>query len=96
MVELIVTDSGIGVPADERERIFDRFYQVDSSARRRYQGAGLGLTICQHIVAQHGGRIWVEEVTPQGSEFHFLLPKQFPDGNEEQAALDFVAFSRGR
>lgn len=95
MIELVVADSGIGVPPEERERIFDRFYQVDSSARRRYKGTGLGLTICKHIVTQHGGRIWVEAGKDGGSAFHVLLPRMFPDGGGDQASLDFVAFSRG-
>ncbi|HRX03491.1 MAG TPA: ATP-binding protein, partial [Anaerolineae bacterium] len=85
MIELVVADSGIGVPAEERERIFDRFYQVDSSARRRYKGTGLGLTICKHIVTQHGGRIWVEAVEGGGSAFHVLLPKMFPVSGADPA-----------
>ncbi|MEZ4771472.1 MAG: ATP-binding protein [Caldilineales bacterium] len=96
MIELVVADTGIGVPPDEQERIFDRFYQVDSSARRRYKGTGLGLTICKHIITQHGGQIWVETPAGGGSAFHVLLPKVFPGSGDEQAALDFVAFSRGR
>lgn len=95
MIELVVTDTGIGVPPEERERVFERFYQVDSSARRRYKGTGLGLTICKHIVTQHGGRIWVESGESNGSAFHVLLPKIFPDSGADQATLDFVAFSRG-
>ena len=94
MIELVVSDTGIGVPPDEQERVFDRFYQVDSSARRRYKGTGLGLTICKHIVTQHGGRIWVEAPESGGSAFHVLVPKVFPGSGEEQAALDFAAFSR--
>ena len=62
MVEIAVIDTGIGIPPEERERVFERFYQVDSSVRRRYKGTGLGLTICKHIVTQHGGRIWVEDL----------------------------------
>lgn len=60
-IELAVVDTGIGIPPEEHDRVFDRFYQVDSSARRRYKGTGLGLTICRHIVTQHGGRIWVQD-----------------------------------
>jgi len=89
-VEIAVIDSGIGVPAEERERIFDRFYQVDSSARRRYKGTGLGLTICKHIVTQHGGRIWVEDAEGGGSAFHLVLPARFPsEAASGEAALDF-------
>ncbi|MCK4449603.1 MAG: HAMP domain-containing histidine kinase, partial [Anaerolineae bacterium] len=68
-VQITVSDTGIGVPPTERDRVFDRFYQVDSSAERAYRGAGLGLTICKHIVAHHGGRIWLEDNEPQGSRF---------------------------
>ena len=86
---MAVIDSGIGVPAEERERIFERFYQVDSSARRRYQGTGLGLTICKHIVSQHGGRIWVQDAEGGGSQFHFTIPRVFPQEASREAALDF-------
>jgi signal transduction histidine kinase len=86
-VEVTVCDSGVGVPVTERERIFDRFYQVDSGAARAYRGAGLGLTICKHIVAYHGGRIWVDDNQPQGSRFHVVLPKRL---EMQEAALDFT------
>ncbi|PKO23439.1 MAG: hypothetical protein CVU38_04075, partial [Chloroflexi bacterium HGW-Chloroflexi-1] len=59
-VRLTVADTGIGIPPDEQERVFDRFYQVDGSERRAYRGTGLGLSICKHIVERHNGRIWVE------------------------------------
>ena len=88
-VEIAVIDSGIGVPAEERERIFERFYQVDSSVRRRYKGTGLGLTICKHIVTQHGGRIWVEDGENGGSAFHLALPRLFVQEASGEAALDF-------
>ena len=77
-VQVSVADTGIGIPADQRQRIFDRFYQVDGTATRSYRGAGLGLTICKHIVEYHGGRIWVESTEGQGSTFHFVLPKSRP------------------
>lgn len=89
MIELAVVDSGIGVPVGERERIFERFYQVDNSARRRYKGTGLGLTICKHIVTQHGGRIWVDGGAAGGSEFHILVPLAFPELDENNMALNF-------
>lgn len=92
-VEIAVIDSGIGVPAEERERIFERFYQVDSSARRRYKGTGLGLTICRHIVSQHGGRIWVEDAEGGGSAFHLVIPRVFAQEANHEAALDFGALA---
>jgi len=91
-VQLSVTDTGIGIPADQLERIFDRFYQVDSSATRSYRGAGLGLTICKHIVEYHGGRIWVESEEGKGSTFHFVLPKEQPQ--PEALTVDFSAPAR--
>lgn len=87
-VQVTVCDTGVGVQPAERERIFDRFYQVDSSAQRPYRGAGLGLTICRHIVAHHGGHIWVDDNQPQGSRFHFVLPKQLA---VSEAPLDFTS-----
>jgi len=87
MVRVSVCDTGIGIPPDQRDRVFERFYQVDGSATRSYKGIGLGLTICKEIVARHGGRIWVESETGKGSQFHFTLPKQLPQG---ELALDFA------
>jgi len=67
-----VTDTGPGVTADERERVFERFYQSD---RARRTGTGLGLAIAKHIVQAHGGKIWVEESpNPPGTRFCFTLP----------------------
>jgi len=76
-VVVSVLDRGPGVPEDQRERIFERFYQIDSS-RSSKEGTGLGLAICRHIVQAHGGRIWVEnnpETTDgHGGCFLFTIP----------------------
>lgn len=70
-----VRDTGIGVQAADRERIFAQFEQVDSSLARRHQGTGLGLALCRRFVELHGGRIWVEsEGAGRGSTFIFTLP----------------------
>jgi len=68
-----VADEGIGIPPDEQERLFERFYRVDSSLRRRTQGAGLGLYICRSIVEAHGGRIWLAD-TDRGTRVRVRLP----------------------
>lgn len=68
-----VEDTGIGIPAEQMERIFTKFGQVDSSTRRR-GGTGLGLTISQQFVQVHGGRMWAESEIGVGSTFHFTLP----------------------
>ncbi|MFO7538493.1 MAG: GAF domain-containing protein [Chloroflexota bacterium] len=74
-VVVSVADEGIGLPLDKIERIFDRFYQIDGSSRRRFGGTGLGLAIVKRIVEAHNGRIWVESEVNAGSVFIFALPK---------------------
>jgi signal transduction histidine kinase len=69
-----VSDTGIGVPESDAERIFERFYQVESHLTRRHEGMGLGLSIAKAMVELHGGRIWVESVEGRGSRFTFTLP----------------------
>jgi signal transduction histidine kinase len=69
-----VRDTGAGIPAAERDRVFDKFYQVGRVGGDRPSGSGLGLTITRHLVELHGGRIWVEDGAAGGSTFVVLLP----------------------
>ncbi|MEO8797891.1 MAG: ATP-binding protein, partial [Polyangiaceae bacterium] len=74
-VEVTVSDRGPGVPSEDAEKVFDKFYR-----RREGEGGGvgLGLTICRGIVTAHGGRIWVESNPGGGAAFHFTLPLGAP------------------
>jgi PAS domain S-box-containing protein len=73
-VEVEIADTGIGIPQEEQEKIFERFYQVESGPRRRYEGTGIGLSIVRDILRLHGGSIRVHSVPDEGSTFVFTLP----------------------
>jgi len=74
MVEICVRDTGIGIPPEHLERIFDRFHRVDMRLTREVNGLGLGLSICKRIVELHGGVIWAESEIGTGSALHVWLP----------------------
>ncbi|MCC7410628.1 MAG: response regulator [Gammaproteobacteria bacterium] len=84
-----VSDTGIGIPADKRQSIFQSFTQVDSSTTRKYGGTGLGLTISQKLVEKMNGRIWVDSELGTGSTFHFAV--EFGLGEEVQSVQRVVA-----
>ncbi len=73
-IEISVYDTGIGIPADKLDRIFESFEQADGSTARIYGGTGLGLAITKKLIQLHGGEIWVESILEQGSRFIFTLP----------------------
>ena len=69
-----VSDTGIGIPADQVENIFEEFRQADATVSRDFGGTGLGLSITRKLVELHGGRIWVESLAGKGSTFFFSIP----------------------
>ncbi|MDX2245265.1 MAG: ATP-binding protein [Bacteroidia bacterium] len=74
MIEISVSDTGIGIPEAKFDYIFQEFVQGDGSAKRNYSGTGLGLSITKKLVELHGGKIWVESQIGEGSAFYFTLP----------------------
>ncbi|WP_369412285.1 sensor histidine kinase [Geotalea toluenoxydans] len=75
MLKISVTDTGLGIPAKDLPRIFERFYRVDEARSRDKGGTGLGLSIVKHIVQSHGGMISVKSIPGEGSTFSFTLKK---------------------
>jgi signal transduction histidine kinase len=73
LIQFTVEDSGIGIPADKVNKLFEAFTQIDPSMTRRFGGTGLGLAICRNLTSVMGGRIWVESELGQGTKFHFTL-----------------------
>ena len=78
-VQFVVKDSGIGIPAEELPRIFDRFYRIYKSRARSISGTGLGLAIVKHLLDALGGTIEVESRPHHGTTFRFRLPVSVPD-----------------
>jgi signal transduction histidine kinase len=73
-VQVSVSDTGPGIPPDEKEKIFDKFHQIAQAGDAKPKGTGLGLAICRALVELHGGKIWVEPEPSGGSIFYFTLP----------------------
>jgi signal transduction histidine kinase len=74
-VQFSISDTGVGIPDDKLTRIFDAFYQVDSSSTREHGGAGLGLSIVKRLVEAHGGEIRVESEVGEGTTFYVTIPE---------------------
>ncbi|HSH05532.1 MAG TPA: GAF domain-containing sensor histidine kinase [Anaerolineae bacterium] len=80
---LSVRDTGIGIPEEKLEQVFDRFYQIEDHLTRSFAGMGLGLAIARELVIQHRGRIWAKSEPGNGCEFHVALPKKQTDVQPE-------------
>ncbi len=89
-LKIQVSDTGEGIPKEERNRVFDKFYQIKKSSHQG-SGSGLGLTIAKHIVEAHGGSMWVEDVPEGGTRFVFVIPQAEPHqvkGIREEVVAD--------
>ena len=82
MLEFYVKDTGIGIPDDQQDKIFERFRQVSLDATREYEGAGLGLSLCKTFVKMLGGAIRVDSTLGKGSTFYFTLPYNSPSADQ--------------
>ncbi|MDR0430421.1 MAG: response regulator [Tannerellaceae bacterium] len=98
-IRISIADSGIGIPDDELDNIFDRFYQIKNEGSKNYQGSGIGLHISKEFVLLHGGEIWAENTAEGGACFVILLPCKeeningtseslLPETNEEDVILE--------
>jgi len=96
MVEISVVDQGIGIPAEDLDRIFERFYRVDPARHRSTGGTGLGLSIVKHVAATHGGDVRVWSVEGQGSTFTLRLPRARREAPLPAVDVSGVATRTGR
>ena len=85
-----VYDTGIGIPPEERDAIFEKFHQVSSASKEGRAGTGLGLTITKRLVEQHGGRIWVEPSPLGGAAFSFVLARTGASGDDASGRSDRI------
>jgi two-component system, OmpR family, sensor histidine kinase SenX3 len=85
LVRIAVVDQGPGIPEDQRERVFERFYRLDAARSRETGGSGLGLTIVKHIANDHGGRVEVWSTLGKGSTFTLVLPEAYGSATPDEA-----------
>ncbi|MGW9551054.1 sensor histidine kinase [Citricoccus zhacaiensis] len=79
LAQVSVTDQGVGIPEEEQDRIFERFYRIDAARSRQTGGTGLGLSIVKHVISNHGGEVTVWSQLGRGSTFTVRLPEMEPD-----------------
>jgi signal transduction histidine kinase/CheY-like chemotaxis protein len=73
-IEFFVLDTGIGIPKEEKDKVFDHFFQAANSVSKSFKGTGLGLTIIKAVTERMGGEIWCNSIESKGSDFHFTIP----------------------
>ncbi len=95
ILQLTVSDTGVGIPPEKQKLIFEPFSQADTSTTRKYGGTGLGLTISTRLVEMMGGRMWVESEEGRGSQFHFTVRLGASDATVEVGTIAPVELLRG-
>ncbi len=85
LVEVSVSDTGVGIAPEDQEAVFEEFRQV-GTAEKKAEGTGLGLTLCRKFIELHGGRIWVKSQVGAGSTFTFTIPVP-PENDGRRACL---------
>ena len=88
MLEFYISDMGIGISSDQHKKIFESFYQVESTIDRKYGGTGLGLSICKAYVELLGGTIWLSSKPGTGSQFYFTIPFENPPSHPSYKAAE--------
>lgn len=94
MIQISVEDTGVGIPEEKREAIFQEFQQADGSISREFAGTGLGLSISKKLIELHGGRMWVESEVGQGSTFFFSLPISLETGRMKTSEIAAMTIDR--
>ena len=84
MFLFVIEDNGTGIPIDKIDRLFKKFYQLDTTLTRSHGGTGLGLVICKGIVEAHGGRIWIDKEYTGGTRVKFTLPGRKGDNANDK------------
>ena len=84
-----VNDSGVGIPSDKLNLIFDRFGQVDESFNRKCEGSGIGLSIVRNLVEMHGGNVYVKSAINEGSQFIFTIPIKLKEEDNKNYDYDY-------
>jgi signal transduction histidine kinase/CheY-like chemotaxis protein/HPt (histidine-containing phosphotransfer) domain-containing protein len=95
-IHVAVSDTGIGIPADRMDRLFQSFSQIDPSVTRKYGGTGLGLAISRRLIELMGGQIWVESEVGEGSTFHFCLEAEAVDSHRADYLYEVQPSLSGR
>jgi signal transduction histidine kinase/CheY-like chemotaxis protein len=85
-IEFFVSDTGIGIPKEDRTKVFDHFFQAANSVSNSFKGTGLGLTITKAVTEKMGGEIWCDSIEGKGTEFHFTVPYKRPGLSSESKA----------